>query len=332
MAQRIGDFLSGYLNTLSKGLSAKPSMEDVERLRLELNRLQMGEADLSASIMGLDLCEGRLTLTSGTPVTTADVTGATSVYFAPYKGNRIALNDGSSVWTILTFTELTLALGTLTSGLPYDVFAYNNSGVVALESLAWTSGTARATALTTQNGVLVKSGATTRRYLGTFYTTATTTTEDSASRRLLFNYYNRVRRPLSCVDTTDTWNYTTTTWRAANANTTDGVGRVACVVGWAEDAASFTNYCLVRSNAVGMRFAAGVGIDSTTVNSAVLIGGESNVIDRVVSISAFYEDVMAVGYHFIQRLEISQAANTTTWIGDLALSYLSSGMVGSVWA
>ena len=41
MAQRIGDFLSGYLNTLSKGLSAKPSMEDVERLRLELNRLQM---------------------------------------------------------------------------------------------------------------------------------------------------------------------------------------------------------------------------------------------------------------------------------------------------
>src|SRR3990167_1751427 len=31
----------------------------------------------------LGICDGRLTLTSGTPVTTADVTGATSVYFTP---------------------------------------------------------------------------------------------------------------------------------------------------------------------------------------------------------------------------------------------------------
>src|SRR3990167_7040004 len=133
--------------------------------------------------MDFGVCDGRLTLTSGTPVTTADVTGATSIYFAPFKGNRIGLYDGSSAWAIYTFTELTLALGTLTSGLPYDVFAYDSSGTVTLEALAWTNGTTRATALTTQNGVLVKTGATTRRYLGTFYTTATTTTESSRRDR-----------------------------------------------------------------------------------------------------------------------------------------------------
>ena len=141
----------------------------------------------------LGICEGRLTLTSGTPVTPADVTGATNIYFAPYTGNRIALYDGSSAWNIRTFTQITIALGTLTDAKPYDLFAYDNSGTVTFDSpVVWTNDTTRATALTTQDGVLVKTGATTRRYIGTIYTTATTTTEDSFSQRYLWNYYNRV--------------------------------------------------------------------------------------------------------------------------------------------
>lgn len=42
------------------------------------------------------ICQGRLTLTSGTPVTTSDVTAATTIYFTPYKGNRIALCGGTN--------------------------------------------------------------------------------------------------------------------------------------------------------------------------------------------------------------------------------------------
>ncbi len=132
------------------------------------------------------VCDGRLTLTTATPVTTSDVTAAATVYFTPYAGNRIALYDGAA-WTMLTFAEISIALGTLTNDLPYDVFAYNNAGVVACEILAWTSKTARATALVLQDGVLSKTGALTRRYLGSFHTTATTTTEDSLVKRLLFN-------------------------------------------------------------------------------------------------------------------------------------------------
>ena len=173
-------------------------------------------------------CEGRLTLTSGTPVTTADVTNATSIYFSPFRGNRIALYDGSSSWNMRTFSELTLALGTLTANLPYDIFAYDNSGTVALRSaVAWTNTTTRATALTTQNGCLVKTGATTDRYLGTFYTSSTTQTQDSATQRFLWNYYNRVRKPMSCTDGTDSWTYTTTTWRQANNSTTVGTSMVS---------------------------------------------------------------------------------------------------------
>ncbi len=153
------------------------------------------------------VADGRLTLTSGTPVTTSDVIGATNIYYTPYKGTKIGLYDGSSTWNIVTFAETSLPLGTLTSGLTYDVFAYNNSGTLALELLAWTNATTRATALVYQNGILVKSGATTRRYIGTFYTTSTTTTEDSAANCLLYNYYNRVMRTGYINDSTKSFLY-----------------------------------------------------------------------------------------------------------------------------
>src|SRR5437667_2558437 len=94
----------------------------------------------TAADVDAGLCEGRLTLTSGTPITTSDVTGATNVYWTPYQGNRIALYDGAA-WSAVTFTELTLALGTLVNGQAYDVFAYSNAGVATLELLEWKHAT-----------------------------------------------------------------------------------------------------------------------------------------------------------------------------------------------
>jgi hypothetical protein len=141
------------------------------------------------------ICDFRLTLTTAVPVTTSDVTGATTIYCTPFNGNSIALYDGTN-WNLRQSAEFSIALGTLTSGKPYDVFCYDNSGTPTLELLAWTNDTTRATALTRQDGILCKSGALTRRYLGSFYTTSTTTTEDSFVKRYLFNYYNRVEKPL----------------------------------------------------------------------------------------------------------------------------------------
>jgi hypothetical protein len=285
-----------------------------------------------------------LTLTSGSPVETPDVTGATNIYWSPYRGNRIALYDGASTWSTLTFSEITQALGTLVNGQAYDVFAYNNSGSVALELLEWknaavtvtiatpgvvtwnahglstgmtfvfttsgalptglsantvyfvtvvdansfklsttqvnlvagtfiaTSGSqsgthtghmpyARQTALVLQDGVLVKSGATTRRYLGTFATTATTTTEDSFAKRLVWNYYNRLRRPLRWNPTTDTWTYTINTFRQGNA---DPLNQLAVVVGVAEVAISLSLEVLVSSNATGNTSYVAIAEDNVT--------------------------------------------------------------------
>lgn len=272
--------------------------------------------------------EFRMTLTSGTAVTTSNVTAATTIYITPFRGNQIGLYS-SGAWVTRTSAEFSIALGTITSGLPYDVFVYDNAGTPTAEKLAWTSGTARATALTTQDGVLVKSGDATRRYIGTFYTTSTTTTEDSDSKRFLWNYYNRVQKNEKCVDTTDSWIYTTATWRASNASTAVGVGRVECVVGVAEDMIDAFHVGIAYNASGPVSVAVGVGIDSTSTNSATMYG--SGVLSYGVCHSCNYKGMLSVGYHYVQRLEISQATGTTNWIGDAGSTLVQSGMNVQVW-
>jgi len=271
------------------------------------------------------ICDGRLTLTTGVPVTTSDVTAAGTLYFTPYKGSRIALYDGSARWQILTFTELSLAL-TLTSGKPYDVFCYNNSGIAALESLVWTNDTTRATALTTQNGVLVKTGATTRRYVGTIYSSGANTTEDSLAKRYVWNYYNRVLRQMRAVDTTDSWNYTTATLRQANANTAN---QLDFIIGVSEDSVWATAQSqAVNSGASSITGNIGVGLDSTTVNSAQLLGPGVIASTTRNTQYATYEAAVTAGRHKLVWLEQSAASGTTTWYGDDGTASVQSGIYG----
>ena len=275
--------------------------------------LTLGRAD---ALYG-PVCEGRLTLTSGTPVTTSDVTGATSVYLAPFRGNRLRLYNGSR-WRRRTFSELTLALGTLTSAKNYDVFVYDSAGTLTLEAVAWTDDTTRATDLTTQDGVLVKNGATSRLYLGTFRTTATTTTEDSDKKRFLWNNYNRVPRRLLVIDTTDTWTYGVASWRQVRAQ---AVNQVEVVCG---QPARVTLASYIRTNSVTSA-STGVGAGSTSANSAqVFISATTNAYTL-----ANYRDYQPVGYQYYAWVEISNSG-TTTFAGDNGGTALQSGMIGEV--
>jgi hypothetical protein len=57
----------------------------------------------------LSPCNCRLTLTSGTPVTTADVTAATTLYLDPYLGNQIWIYGGAGIgWLPFSFSELSI--------------------------------------------------------------------------------------------------------------------------------------------------------------------------------------------------------------------------------
>lgn len=275
------------------------------------------------------ICEGRLTLTSGTAVTTGDVTGATTVYFTPYNGNRIALYDGTN-WLTYSFTERSLALGTLTTLTPYDVYIYNNSGTLTLEFLAWTNGTTRATALVLQDGVYVKTGATTRRYLGTFYTTATTTTEDSAAKRYLWNNYNRVVRKMqSALETTDSWVYNTQTWRQANANTAN---QLNLFVGLVEDSVSAFISTVSRSLLANYRRYNAIGLNSTTALSqfgSTSQGSAGSVSCIPVSLYTY----PTLGINYLAWLEASEAGTTITYFGDAGQpTFEQSGISGSTTA
>lgn len=261
---------------------------------------------------------GRLTLTSNVPVTTSDVTGASVLYYTPYIGNVIALYTGA-VWTPVFFTQVSLALSGLTANTLYDLFAWNNAGVVTLETLAWSNSgagtSARATLLAYQDGVLVRSGDATRRYLGTFRSTGTTTTEDSAAKRFLYNYYNRVKRRLFGTETTSSWTYSTATWRQWN-NATNA--EYSLVQGVMEDALSHTVYGLVSNSTATARSAlVGIGVNSSTsvAGSGGMIGRQA--VTSALAVSHFsYATGTLFGFNTIKALEQGAGTDTQTWFGS----------------
>lgn len=263
---------------------------------------------------------GRLSLTTGVPVTTADVTGASAVtiFYIPYGGcNQINLYNGSN-WVPYAFAQISIAVPATTATM-YDVFAYDNAGVVALELTAWTNDTTRATALTFQDGVYVKTGALTRLYLGSFRTTAVSgQTEDSGfscttTKRYLWNYYNRVPRPLCRLESTASWTYTTATVRQANGA---AANQVDVVVGVAEVTIDLT-LNVVNTNSTGnIATTIGVGEDSTTtyIDGTLISGPSGSNPQGTVRIVKY----PAVGRHFYSWNEWSTATGTTTWYGSIA--------------
>lgn len=269
---------------------------------------------------------GRLTLESGVPVSTSDQTAKTTVYYTPYVHNVINLWDGAD-WVPTTFSEKSLALGTLTSGQCYDVFAYLNSGALALELLAWTNATTRATAVTLQDGRYCKSGAKDRLLLGTLYTASTTTTEDSFAKRYLCNVYHRVPRRLFKTESTDNWTYNSNTVRQANASSSNQVEIVASL---SDHVLSLTMYAMGASSGANY-FSASIGEDSTTAYSSDAVnyqaGGVASVLTPLASVMA---KCPAVGRHYYAWLERGNASGVSTTYYSTNSGVRQGGLSGSI--
>lgn len=368
----------------------------------------LGAADLNNNFDNVQMlysmmpifADGRLTLSSGVPLPTADVSAASTLYYTPTaKGNKISIYDGTS-WTLNSFTELSISLSSIIKHVTYDVFVYLSGGTLTLELLAWkkvtatnspTSGASktinmsdtgdlaigrevtvkdgtnsevavitavvantsitvanlsngytlpdiygfftRATALTTQNGVYVKSGSTGRRYVGTIGGAgANGQSEDSKARRLVWNYYNRERRSLYCFDTTDSWTYTAAALRPANNNTTPGTGRVEFVVGVQEAILSLRNSSIVVNSTASVHTYCPIGIDVLlTSSSTISTSANTNSASITFRPNSAYDGQIGIGLHYAQRLEGSGAAGSTTWYGDQSGTYFDqTGMSGWV--
>ncbi len=279
----------------------------------------------------LNMCEFRLTGTSGVPVTTSDVTAIETLYFTPYRGNRIALYDGTK-WVMRSAFEISFDVPDATN--VYDVFVYDIGGILGSELVAWSTTTTRATALTTQDGVLVKSGDATRRYVGSFYCTTAGNgqTEDSVANRYVWNYYNRVPRVMRVLETTNSWTYSSATIRQANGSTAN---QLNFVMGWAEDFVTADIMARGLNNSgFAEYFSVGVGLDSTTTYAA---GNLMDAPAKAVQSEAFgahasYKGYPGVGKHFLSWNESTGGNATTTWYGDAGGSVTQSGIHGEILA
>ena len=262
--------------------------------------------------------DGRLSLSSNTPVMLSSVFSATTIYYTPYKGNKISLYNGST-WEIFTFIEPSLSLVGLTADTLYDAFAYDNVGTVTLEALAWANSDAgvstRTTALAYQDGILVKSDDATRKYLGTFRTTIEGETEFSFGGRsengteaklYVWNYYNRINFSSYVASSSSSWSYAsinplTAPWRKAKDSPTF---RTSFVCGVLEDSFNSRYACLanVGPNSYEITCGIGVGLNSETD----FTDSNSNTNDtKPVVLSAEITTKATAGFNYVQALEVN---------------------------
>lgn len=272
----------------------------------------------------------RLTLETGEPVSDTDQTAASTVYYTPYAHDSVPLYDGTH-WYLRQTSEISVSVPS-TTDTPFDVFAYWTGSAVALETVNWTNGTTRATALVRQNGKWVKSGDTSRLYVGTCCTTDTSgECEDSEQNRLVFNHYNRVRRSLFAYDETDAWTHTAT-WRAANNSTAN---RVNICVGLAdalvelEVIASGRGVHFISTPCVGIT-EDGTGAPGTACRfSTISVSADSG--DAVTAgLIAKRSHIVPLGLHFYQWVELGHSI-PAAFLGDQSGTTTSaSGLLGHI--
>lgn len=216
---------------------------------------QITLATLSAKIFHAMAC--RVSLTSNTPVTTGDVTNATTVYITPVVGQHPFVSLWySSAWQTLEFTQKSVSLSGLASNC-YDVFLEISGGSIVASLIAWTNTTTRATALITQDGILMATS-TNKVYVGTIYLHATGQCDDADARRGVWSFYNRkIRRLAKTYNKSGSASYTTASWRQYEANSG---AQVQHVYGYQEDFA----YASIGGDAQGGSGYLALGLNSTT--------------------------------------------------------------------
>lgn len=312
--------------TLTNGTNANANdvMSDLNHLRNCINSLTLVPVAPT----------GRLTLSSATPVMTADVSAATTIYYTPYIGARVPIYDGSQ-FVPFVFTQLTATTTTgnqVANGL-YDLFVFSNAGIVTLAfGPAWTTATSRGSGAgttqlqqvqglwTNQNAINLTNGATSyagiavnrATYVGTVAITA------SAGQMAMqfkpapavggnntwlgvWNAYNRVTVRARSAESLLFWDYGSTTFRPVNNSTNNRINWVDGLQQSRILAQYNQNSGLIDAGAY-----CGVAWDSTTTPTGVRCNNQ-NYTTMTTSVNALGRDTtILIGRHYVQALEAAQ--------------------------
>lgn len=270
----------------------------------------------------------RITNDFTTPIS-PDRTAFNTIFLEPYNGLVIALWFGSA-WYHVTMPPAqhqSVNLSGATAGVPTDIFAVQNGfTALNLEIAHWSSPTARATALTQQDGVWVKSGAVTRRYLGTVLPDSATTythvaNPASGSKAVcgIWNADNRIRAAFTYLPSfASAPPVATNVWEAYGGATTP---HIQGLVGLAQNAVSFRIDATANPSSSG-ETAVSVGVGSTTVpnGTRTKIGG----LNQILSINGSYSYLPAVGRSDYNMLSFSSSATAAVYG---AQSPMQAGMI-----
>lgn len=293
---------------------------------------------------------GRLSLSSGVAITSADVAGATTLNLVASGSNSTAIFSGSD-FVNRTFADnvaFALSTGQHGDGARYDVFDYWDGAAVKLcTGPLWASATSRGVGANTAElesvqgrlvnkyPMLVWNGTQTvalnARYAtfrGTFKCSAAGQTEDSKTARFLSNYINSTKRPMSVSDGRESWVYSAATFViAGGGNGFNRVRYLQCVSGRPIEV-NAQSWC-TNSTVTTREARVGIGIDQSTVDDSTFKNPLVLIDNLACTGSCSYEGDPGFGDHTLYWLEMGAGTDTQTWIGNRF--DITSGLYAEVW-
>jgi hypothetical protein len=307
----------------------------------------------TGALANFHMPQGRLTLTSATPVLSATASGQTTVYYTPYLGNMLPIYDGSNM--VMTATaevsqataDTTKSPAAVAASSLYDIFVWNDSGTIrATRGPAWTNSTTRSagTALVRVNGVLLNNASITNgpaasrgTYVGTIASNASSTIDfifgssvagGGAAFFGVWNMYNR--KPISTFVNDSNGSWTLATINTRTAFDVEGAGsglnnRISYVTGLSEDGVS-AKFRTLMTNPAGGSAAVGIGFNTAAAPSGSFGFGVSTASTNAVG-SANYDGPAGTGFNFLQALQFTQTASATFYgilVGGTDQSALSA--------
>jgi hypothetical protein len=298
--------------------------------------------------------QGRLTLTTATPVMAADALAQTTVFYDCYAGNVVPVGATPALLTIAS-CEISMGLDAVTphiaSGSVYDIFGVSNAGVLALcAGPAWTSTTARGSGAgttqidqtvgglwtntvslthcwggasgTTDLGAVAAHAGT---YLGSVEATANGQTAmafkpaaasgGTNNFLALYNAYNRVAYVARSRDSTASWTLSNNSVTFRAANASNS-NRITYLDGLGQSVAKGYYKVLVLTASVSTGSSNnGVDFDSTSATPNNI--GQENLGGTSTHSQIHADDsLISLGLHFAQAVESNQASSTSTFFGS----------------
>jgi hypothetical protein len=293
---------------------------------------------------------GRLTLDQLNPTNANDMGGATTVYYVPYKSDKVPIYDGTG-WTLHSLPNGGLSNSTsdnstnpaaVANNTNYDVFIWHDSSAGTLRlsrGPAWSSSTVIGTGAGTSereqvNGRYVNMYSITNGpaaqcglYVGTIRSDGSAQINDTPLLRHVWNCNNRVVKYMQRVEATASWGYTGGVYRQANGS---AANQLDFLIGLVEDSVTAFLQASGANASVTDSVAVGIGLDSTT--TPIGLRGFAPCGNDGCTLTAAYDGLPGGGRHTLAWLELSGSA-TTSWKGQGAGPFLvQTGITGRLMA